>query len=167
MDKSYDSSWDKGNDDAFNRKEREWAKRNWWGWLNKNLTFPFTVKREEDEDDAYFTDIAKREPFRLCHVIEVLNLETEEMDLFVAPRPKRASLVSLANPVRIKGTLAEPKVSVTRIPRGRLLAATGLLAGLVNPAFLIFTLSDIGTGRANSCDASVKRAREISGIDSE
>ena len=78
MDKSYDSSWDKGNDDAFNRKEREWAKRNWWGWLNKNLTFPFTVKREEDEDDAYFTDIAKREPFRLCHVMEVLNLETED-----------------------------------------------------------------------------------------
>jgi uncharacterized protein involved in outer membrane biogenesis len=97
----------------------------------------------------------------------ILNLETEELDLIVAPRPKRASLVSLANPVRIKGTLAKPEVSVTRIPRGRRLAAAGLLAGLVNPAFLIFALGDIGTGRANPCDAAVERAREISGIDSE
>jgi len=95
----------------------------------------------------------------------ILNLETEELDVIVAPRPKRASLVSLANPVRIKGTLAEPEVSVTRIPRGRRLAAVGLLAGLVNPAFLILALSDIGTGRANSCAAAVERVREISGID--
>ncbi|MBT8363527.1 MAG: AsmA family protein, partial [Deltaproteobacteria bacterium] len=97
----------------------------------------------------------------------ILNLETEELDVIVAPRPKRASLVSLANPVRIKGTLAEPEVSVTRIPRGRRLAAAGLLAGLVNPAFLILALSDTGTGRANPCDAAVERAREVSGIDSE
>jgi uncharacterized protein involved in outer membrane biogenesis len=97
----------------------------------------------------------------------ILNLETEELDVIVAPRPKRASLVSLANPVRIKGTLAKPKVSVTRVPRGRRLAAAGLLAGLVNPAFLIFALSDTGTGRANSCAAAVERARKISGIDSE
>jgi uncharacterized protein involved in outer membrane biogenesis len=97
----------------------------------------------------------------------ILNLETEELDVIIAPRPKRPSLVSLANPVRIKGTLAEPEVSVTRIPRGRRLAAVGLLAGLVNPAFLILALSDIGTGRANSCAAAVERVREISGIDSE
>ena len=95
----------------------------------------------------------------------LLDLETEELNVILAPRPKRASLISLANPVRIRGTLAEPEVSVTRIPRGRQLAAVGLLAGLVNPAFLIFALSDIGTGRANPCDAAVERAREISGID--
>jgi len=97
----------------------------------------------------------------------ILNLKTEELDVIVAPRPKRASMVSLANPVRIKGTLAEPEVSVTRIPRGRRLAATGLLAGLVNPAFLIFALSDIGTGWTNSCAVAVERARKNLGIDSE
>jgi uncharacterized protein involved in outer membrane biogenesis len=97
----------------------------------------------------------------------IVNLETEELDLIVAPRPKRASLVSLANPVRIRGTLAEPEVSVTRIPRGRRLAAVGLLAGLVNPAFLILALSDTGTGSANPCDTAVEHAREVSGVDSE
>ncbi|MGD9119793.1 MAG: AsmA family protein [Desulfobacterales bacterium] len=97
----------------------------------------------------------------------LLNLGTEELDIIIAPRPKRASLVSLANPVRIEGTLAEPEVSVTRIPRGRRLAGAGLLAGLVNPAFLIFALSDTGTGEANPCDAAVERARDAAGIDTE
>ena len=97
----------------------------------------------------------------------LLNLGTEELDLIIAPRPKRASLVSLANPVRIRGTLAEPEVSVTRIPKGRRLAGAGLLAGLVNPAFLIFALSDTGTGQANPCDEAVERARETAGIDAQ
>ncbi|MGD9172569.1 MAG: AsmA-like C-terminal region-containing protein, partial [Desulfobacterales bacterium] len=92
----------------------------------------------------------------------VLNLNTEELKVIIAPRPKRASLVSLANPVRIEGTLAAPEVSVTRLPRGRRLAGAGasLFAGLINPAFLIFTFSDTGTGRANSCDTAVERAYE-------
>ena len=100
----------------------------------------------------------------------IIDLKTEGLDVVIAPRPKRASLVSLANPVRIRGTLAEPDVSVTRIPRGsRLAAGTGasLLAGLVNPVFLIFAFSDTGTGQANPCDAAVEKAREAAGIDAQ
>jgi uncharacterized protein involved in outer membrane biogenesis len=100
----------------------------------------------------------------------ILNLETEALNVVIAPRPKRPSLVSLANPVRIEGTLAAPEVSVARIPRGsRLATGTGasLLAGLVNPIFLIFALSDTGTGQANPCDAAVEQAREVAGIDSQ
>ena len=96
----------------------------------------------------------------------LLNLVTEQLDVIVAPRPKRASLVSLANPVRIGGTLAEPEVSVTRIPRGGRLAGAGLLAGLVNPAFLVFALSDSGTGQANPCEAVVTQVREELELDS-
>ena len=99
-----------------------------------------------------------------------LNLETEALDVIMAPRPKRASLISLANPVRIGGTLAEPEVSVTRIPRkSRLAAGAGasLLAGLINPVFLIFAFSDTGTGEANPCDAVVDKVREAAGIDTQ
>jgi hypothetical protein len=96
----------------------------------------------------------------------ILNLETEELDVVMVPRPKRASLVSLANPVRIWGTLAEPEVSVTRVPRRGRLAGAGLLAGLVNPAFLIFALSDTGTGQANPCETVVEQAREGLELDS-
>jgi len=81
MDKSYNSSWDRGNEAEFNRKEKEWSKRNWLKWLNDNLSFPFTVKREEDDDDAYFTDIADKQSFRLGHKMDVIGLESED-DLY-------------------------------------------------------------------------------------
>jgi uncharacterized protein involved in outer membrane biogenesis len=138
-------------------------------WQRKNVTETncLVAHIELGEGQAKIEDLLLDTQRITIAASGILNLETEELDLIVAPRPKRASLVSLANPVRIKGTLAKPEVSVTRIPRGRRLAAAGLLAGLVNPAFLIFALGDIGTGRANPCDAAVERAREISGIDSE
>jgi hypothetical protein len=43
-------------------------------WLRGNLSFPFEVKRNEDEDDVYFTDSAKREPFRLGQKMEAMGL---------------------------------------------------------------------------------------------
>jgi hypothetical protein len=32
----------------------------------------------EDEDDAYFTDIARHEPFRLGHTFSVLGMSSED-----------------------------------------------------------------------------------------
>jgi len=87
MKKNYDSSWnleesEEGNlphdEDAFDKKYAEWKKRKWIKWLKENLSFPFTVKRMEDDDDAYFTNIAKKQPFRLGHKIKVLGIEDEE-----------------------------------------------------------------------------------------
>jgi hypothetical protein len=87
MSEDYDTSWDliksnKGylpiNDDAYERKYLEWKTRNWPLWLKNNLTFPFTVERMEDEDDAYFTDIAKHQPLRLGHTMQVIGVEPEE-----------------------------------------------------------------------------------------
>ena len=95
----------------------------------------------------------------------ILNLESETLDVIVASRPKRPSLMSLANPVRIRGTLAQPSVSVTRIPRPRQVALAGLLAGLINPAFLVLALSDTGTGWANPCNGAVERVRKLTGVD--
>jgi hypothetical protein len=95
----------------------------------------------------------------------ILNLETEALDLLVAPRPKRASLVSLANPVKIKGTLSEPEVSVAKIPKRGRLAATGVLSALINPVFLIFAFSDTGTGQANPCESAVERAHKANEAD--
>jgi uncharacterized protein involved in outer membrane biogenesis len=89
-----------------------------------------------------------------------LNLGTEELNVVIAPRPKRASLISLANPVQIKGTLTQPKVSVAKLPKKRRLAGAGILAGLVNPAFLIFSFSDSGTGDANPCASAVEQAHQ-------
>lgn len=90
MAKEYDSSWDlsegdEGNltedEDAFDKKYEEWEKRDWPSWLKKNLVYPFLAKRTEDEDDAYFTRVAKHQPFRLGHTMEVIGLEPDEDDL--------------------------------------------------------------------------------------
>ncbi|MDY6990936.1 MAG: hypothetical protein SWQ30_23080, partial [Thermodesulfobacteriota bacterium] len=66
MEKS-DTSWDLSeihaegnvpeNEEAFDRKYQEWQERSWETWLNDKLSFPFLVRRMEDDDDAYFTDI--------------------------------------------------------------------------------------------------------------
>ncbi len=86
----YDSSWDlpetengnlPNNEEAFDRKYHEWEKRSWEDWLKDNLNFPFFVKRMEDEDDAYFTDIAERQPFRLGHEMKAIDISMED-DLY-------------------------------------------------------------------------------------
>jgi hypothetical protein len=64
--------------EAFERKFEEWERRNWRAWLSANLTFPFKVSREEDEDDAYFQVGADKAPFRLGHTMEILGLEEED-----------------------------------------------------------------------------------------
>jgi uncharacterized protein involved in outer membrane biogenesis len=96
----------------------------------------------------------------------ILDLETEELDVFLAPRPKRASLVSLANPVEITGTLSQPEVSVARLPRRRWIGrGAGIAGSFINPAFLVLVLSDTGTGVANPCVSAVERAHEIAEVE--
>jgi uncharacterized protein involved in outer membrane biogenesis len=91
-----------------------------------------------------------------------VDLETEELEVFLAPRPKRASLVSLANPVEITGTLSQPEVSVARLPRRRWIGrGAGIAGSLINPAFLVLVFSDTGTSVANPCVAAVERAHEL------
>lgn len=78
MNTDYDSSWDEGNDELWDRKYDEWGERDWESWLEAQLSFPFEVKREEDDDDAFFTDIASRQPFRLGHTMKVLGIEDDD-----------------------------------------------------------------------------------------
>ena len=66
-------------DEAYERKFEEWQARNWPDWLAANLTFPFTVTRKEDEDDAYFSSGAAKARFRLGHKMDVLELAKEDL----------------------------------------------------------------------------------------
>jgi len=92
----------------------------------------------------------------------VLELATERLDLLLSPNPKQARLVSVANPVRVTGTLAAPRVAITKLPRGGNAAVSGLLAGLVNPAFLLFAFSDLGSGDGNACLAALEQRDAVS-----
>jgi hypothetical protein len=79
MSTDYDSSWDEDNDELWEQMYDEWEKRDWESWLSGRLSFPFEVKREEDDDEAYFTNVASRQPFRLGHTMEVLGIEGEHV----------------------------------------------------------------------------------------
>ena len=86
----YDKSWnlsesEKGNlpenEETFDRKYKEWQQRSWESWLNEKFIFPFLVRRMEDDDDAYFTDVADHQPFRLGHEMKVIGIDQED-DLY-------------------------------------------------------------------------------------
>lgn len=55
----------------------------------------------EDEDDAYFTDVAEHQRFRLDHVMEVIGIESEEDDLcgviVQVPEAKKTGYVPLCD----------------------------------------------------------------------
>ena len=79
-----DHSWDpavKGSSgEAYNRKHKEWAQREWKKWLAEHLTFPFTVVRQEDHKTG-FSPQDPAVPFRFGHTMKILNLEIED-DLY-------------------------------------------------------------------------------------
>ena len=87
MAEDYDASWDlreseDGNlpldEHAYDRIYAKWEKRFWEPWLREKLNFLFTVERMEDDDDAYFKDIAETEPFRLGNIMKAVGIEAED-----------------------------------------------------------------------------------------
>ena len=68
------------SDQAYEKKLEEWQARDWPEWLAKHLKFPFTVRRTEDDDDAYFSPGADKAPFRLGPKMVVLQLAEEDVD---------------------------------------------------------------------------------------
>ena len=72
--------WDLDKDGgAFEKKFEEWHSRDWLKWLAENLAFPFTATREEDDDEAYFTD-ACEDLFRLGHKMEVVGIDEDDVN---------------------------------------------------------------------------------------
>lgn len=92
----YDSSWDDDdNTEAFDAKAEEWEKRDWFSWLAKNLSFPFTAIREEDEN-SFDPDYGYEFPFAVGHTMEVTGID-EELDcgiyVFVKEKGQTASVL--------------------------------------------------------------------------
>jgi hypothetical protein len=79
-DGKYDSSWDRGNEKLWEEKYREWEKRDWIQWFKTHLSFPFDVQREEDTDDAIFSEEVRRQPLRLGHKMTVLSMDDDYED---------------------------------------------------------------------------------------
>ena len=72
----YDSSWDEDNEELYDEKYSEWEDCDWESWLNKKLTFPFEVKREEDEEG--YGGKKSKALFGVGHTMEVLSIEEDD-----------------------------------------------------------------------------------------
>ena len=83
-----------------------------------------------------------------------ISLVDETFDVVLAPQPKKASLVSLARPIRIEGPWANPNVSSVRLSSRRRMIKVGALA-VINPAFLVASFSHTGQRDKNACVETV------------
>lgn len=74
-------------------------------------------------------------------------LDSETMDLRVVVSPRDLSPLALRSPLRLRGSLANPVVSVDKGPLGRKVA-TSLLLALLNPLAALIPLIDTGSAAA-------------------
>ncbi len=91
-----------------------------------------------------------------------LSLADETMDLRAVVSPKDFSPLALRTPIRVKGTLGKPDVSLEKGPLARKVGES-LLLGLLNPLAAILPLIDLGDPKAAQhgdvgCQALVERA---------
>ena len=72
----YDTSWDQGDEEAWDRKYEEWGSRDWVECLRANLKFPFRARRREGMDRDIFVSEAlhARSPFPVGCEVEVVSI---------------------------------------------------------------------------------------------
>lgn len=86
-----------------------------------------------------------------------LDLASERLDLTLVPRSRGATL-SIAVPVRVRGTLAAPEISLNERDAARR-AALGLLGALVFPPAALAAFADLGAA-GNPCLAPERAPAE-------
>lgn len=87
-----------------------------------------------------------------------INLKTEALDLMASPKPKDAALLSVAVPVRIRGTLARPAVEPDYGAAARKAAEATLGTVLLGPVGLIAPLISGGERDSDACAAAKAQA---------
>ena len=79
----------------------------------------------------------------------VIDLANEQLEFVLTPDPKQASLISLATPVKIGGSLAKPEVQPHKL--GTAWTIGSLLVGLGNPTLLLTRFAKLGSLGQNPC----------------
>lgn len=73
----------------------------------------------------------------------------DELDIELKPKTKSISLGDISSEVSISGSISSPDISPSAL--GLLKKIGGLTLGLVNPAFLAYSLTDLGLGNNHPC----------------
>ena len=80
MTENYDTSWDLTPINGISALTKLFSAEKTQKIIS-NLLIESNKGNLPDDEDAYFTDVAKRSPFRLGHIVEVIGIESEEDDL--------------------------------------------------------------------------------------
>lgn len=89
-----------------------------------------------------------------------MSLASEAIDLRVMVSPKDFSPLTLRTPIHLRGTFADPSVSVDKGRFGTRLGASALLA-FINPLAALIPLMDVGT--SDEAKRSVEQCRALTG----
>ncbi len=87
-----------------------------------------------------------------------IDFGTEKLDLVLVPRPKQASLLSLAAPINVRGTLAAPTVAPDTAEVAKKVVI-GVVGSLINPLGLLVPLVSSGSGDKNPCVVALAGAK--------
>jgi AsmA protein len=110
------------------------------------MVWPFNVSDGVALSDAILMDTPKI----TIAGSGTIDLGTEELDILLEPARKDASIFSFQNPVRITGTLANPKR--TTLGKAKTFGKLGLV--ILQPYLLLFT-AELGAGEKNPCVAAL------------
>ena len=87
-----------------------------------------------------------------------VNLGAETLDLTLSPRPKRATLVSLAIPIDVGGTFRAPSFTPSKLALAKDVAGA-VVGTAINPLGVFVPLVSGGTGVQNPCVAALAALR--------
>ncbi len=87
------------------------------------------------------------------------DIVEDNLDISIKPKSKDIAIGSLATAINITGSIGNPSISPSLFSFGAKIG--GLLLGIVNPAFLAFTLTDIGLSDEHPCAAFIGVAENL------
>jgi AsmA family protein len=87
-----------------------------------------------------------------------IDLGSERIALVLTPQPKERSLISLATPIDVGGTLAAPSLSPDRLALAKG-AAGAVIGNVIIPFGFLVPLISGGTGDENPCLAALAQAK--------
>jgi uncharacterized protein involved in outer membrane biogenesis len=140
----------------------KWALEVWGGglvrllipttWFEKDVTdLNCAVSRFNINDGIMHSNVLLADTERVTVAGEtVLDLKTEKISGLFQPKNKKATLLRLGTPIKVRGTLAKIKVE----PAQSTIVTMGkLILGLSYPGSLILLFGDLGTAEKNPCKA--------------
>ena len=86
------------------------------------------------------------------------SIPKDYLDLQFKPKPKSIAIIDVATPVNVKGAMNSPEISASVFGLGKKLG--GLALGLINPAFLAYSLTDLGLNDNHPCAEFLEDAKD-------